>query len=107
MPLYEYRCLKCGRLQEKIQKFSDPPLKTCQGCGGRLERMVSAPSLQFKGSGWYITDYARKPAASEGAKGPGADKGESKSDGSGGKTEKPGEASTAKKPSESKLPSKK
>jgi putative FmdB family regulatory protein len=60
MPLYEYRCERCHQRVEVIQKFSDRPLETCQHCGGKLERLLSAPAIQFKGSGWYITDYARK-----------------------------------------------
>ncbi len=60
MPLYEYRCRKCGIQVEKIQKFSDPPLEICETCGGQLERLLSTPAIQFKGSGWYVTDYARK-----------------------------------------------
>ncbi|PYV06002.1 MAG: transcriptional regulator, partial [Acidobacteria bacterium] len=56
MPLYEYRCLKCGARFEKIVKFSDPPLTACEKCGGELEQLLSAPAIQFKGSGWYITD---------------------------------------------------
>jgi len=60
MPLYEYECKKCGRRVEKIQKFADLPLAYCEHCGGELERLLSAPAIQFKGSGWYITDYARK-----------------------------------------------
>lgn len=65
MPLYEYECRQCGRHFEIIQKFSDAPLTTCSECGGPLEKMLSAPAIQFKGSGWYITDYAR-----QGSKGP-------------------------------------
>jgi putative FmdB family regulatory protein len=60
LPLYEYRCQKCGTLIEKIQKFSDKPLTKCGKCGGRLERVLSAPAIKFKGSGWYINDYPRK-----------------------------------------------
>lgn len=60
MPLYEYQCQSCGRRLERIQKFSDPPLTECPHCGGRLEKLISSPAIQFKGSGWYITDYARK-----------------------------------------------
>jgi putative FmdB family regulatory protein len=67
LPLYEYRCLKCGALIEKIQKFSDPPLIKCEKCGGKLERLLSAPAIQFKGTGWYITDYARKSPPAESA----------------------------------------
>ncbi|HKT11242.1 MAG TPA: FmdB family zinc ribbon protein [Terriglobia bacterium] len=68
MPLYEYRCEKCGSRIEKIQKFSDPPLATCEKCGGDLTRLLSAPAIQFKGSGWYVTDYARKSSPDKGAK---------------------------------------
>ena len=64
MPLYEYKCAKCGRHIEKIQKFSDPALTTCEECGGKLERLISSPAIQFKGTGWYVTDYARKSSAS-------------------------------------------
>ena len=60
MPLYEYLCGKCRATVEKIQKFSDPPLTTCEKCGGMLERLLSSPAIHFKGSGWYVTDYARK-----------------------------------------------
>ena len=68
MPLYEYRCEKCGARIEKIQKFSDPPLATCEKCGGELTRLLSAPAIQFKGSGWYVTDYARKSSSEKAAK---------------------------------------
>jgi putative FmdB family regulatory protein len=64
MPLYEYQCQKCGHRFERIQKFSDPLVKKCPECGGKVEQLVSAPAVQFKGSGWYVTDYAKKPAAS-------------------------------------------
>jgi putative FmdB family regulatory protein len=67
LPLYEYQCAKCGARIEKIQKFSDPPLIKCGNCGGRLERLLSSPAIQFKGSGWYVTDYARKSARPAGA----------------------------------------
>ena len=60
MPLREYQCKKCKHRFEKIQKFSDKPLKKCPECGGPLEDVISAPAVQFKGSGWYVTDYARK-----------------------------------------------
>lgn len=59
MPLYEYHCNKCGESFEVLQKFSDEPLTTHAKCGGPVERLLSAPALQFKGSGWYITDYAK------------------------------------------------
>jgi len=60
MPLYEYQCKKCGHRFEKIQKFSDKPVKKCPECGGAVEQTISAPAVQFKGSGWYVTDYAKK-----------------------------------------------
>jgi putative FmdB family regulatory protein len=59
MPLYEYRCDQCGDVFEVMQKFSDEPLRTHEKCGGRVQRLLSAPALQFKGSGWYVTDYAK------------------------------------------------
>ena len=65
MPLYEYQCDSCGARFEVIQKFSDAPLVTHEGCGGHVERLLSAPALQFKGSGWYITDYARANGKNE------------------------------------------
>jgi putative FmdB family regulatory protein len=60
MPIYEYRCTKCGHRFEAIQKVSDPPISKCEKCKGKAERLISSPAIQFKGSGWYITDYARK-----------------------------------------------
>jgi putative FmdB family regulatory protein len=80
MPLYEYECEACGHRFEAIQRFSDPPLERCPRCGGALQKLQSAPAFQFKGTGWYVTDYARKdqspgskddqgkPAPAEGAK---------------------------------------
>jgi putative FmdB family regulatory protein len=59
VPLYEYQCARCGRF-EVIRKFSDSPLLTCPTCGGEIQKLFSAPAIQFKGTGWYITDYARK-----------------------------------------------
>jgi putative FmdB family regulatory protein len=59
MPLYEYECLKCGARFEQIQKFSDPLVIKHDGCGGKVRKLLSAPAIQFKGSGWYITDYGR------------------------------------------------
>ncbi len=60
MPLYEYRCTKCGERTEVLQHLSDAPLAECPRCGGTLEKVISAPALQFKGSGWYVTDYAKR-----------------------------------------------
>jgi putative FmdB family regulatory protein len=59
MPIYEYECEKCGNRFEKIQKFSDPPVDACPKCGGHVHKMQSAPAFQFKGTGWYATDYAK------------------------------------------------
>ena len=67
MPIYEYQCKKCHHRFEKIRKFSDPHLKKCPECGGALEQVISAPAVQFKGSGWYVTDYAKKSASSAAA----------------------------------------
>ena len=89
MPLYEYECDACARRFEQIQKFSDPPVETCPHCGGKVHNLLSSPAIQFKGTGWYITDYAKKGAASDGKsdasekKGEAAansDKGDSKSE---------------------------
>lgn len=60
MPIYEYRCTKCGHRFEAIQKVSDAHISKCEKCKGKAERLISSPAIQFKGSGWYITDYARK-----------------------------------------------
>jgi putative FmdB family regulatory protein len=65
LPLYEYKCLKCGKKTEKIESVSGPFLKKCPHCGGKVERVQSAPAIQFKGSGWYVTDYAGKTSAKE------------------------------------------
>jgi putative FmdB family regulatory protein len=65
MPMYEYQCEACGEQFEVIRKFSDPPLELCEKCGkGPIQRLVSSPAFQFKGSGWYITDYAKKGTGS-------------------------------------------
>ena len=83
MPLYEYRCTQCFRRVEIIQKVGDPPLEKCKVCGGAMKKVISSPAIQFKGSGWYITDYAKRstpeksemqkeaPAKSEAASGKG------------------------------------
>ncbi|SRR5579871_467351 len=92
MPLYEYRCSKCGNVFEVIQKFSDAPLTEHPDCGGTVERLLSTSALQFKGSGWYVNDYAKKSSSSSG-------KSETKS-------ESKSENSAESKPAESKPESK-
>ena len=93
MPLYEYECEACGHRVERIQKFSDPPLEHCPKCGGAVHKLQAAPAFQFKGSGWYITDYARKDGKSgtgDSSKGPAGKADGSKSEGGkseGGKSE--------------------
>jgi putative FmdB family regulatory protein len=76
MPIYEYECRACGKRSEAMQRMADPPLTTCAECGGELKKLISSPAFQFKGSGWYVTDYARaKPESKEGkAEGEGASK---------------------------------
>jgi putative FmdB family regulatory protein len=65
MPIYEYECRKCKAHTEAFQKVSDKPLTKCPKCGGRLDKRISAPAIQFKGSGWYVTDYAGKATKGE------------------------------------------
>jgi putative FmdB family regulatory protein len=75
VPLYEYECTKCHKKTEKIENLSGPHLRKCPHCGGKVERLLGAPAIQFKGSGWYVTDYSGKkssggenaPAAEQGA----------------------------------------
>ena len=104
MPLYEYRCNACGHLFEKIQKFSDPPVDVCPNCGERnVEKLLSSPAIQFKGTGWYITDYARKGAAGEGGKA--GDKAESKPASTDSKTASSSDSGTSSTSSTSSSPS--
>ena len=77
MPLYEYECPKDG-VFELVRKFSDPPLSACPKCSGPVEKLASAPAIQFKGTGWYVTDYARKGKSDGGSAK--SDKSESKSE---------------------------
>jgi putative FmdB family regulatory protein len=67
MPLYEYECESCGQRFERIQKFSDPPVEKCPSCEGNVHKLLSSPAIQFKGSGWYITDYAKKGSSKGGS----------------------------------------
>jgi putative FmdB family regulatory protein len=63
VPLYEYECTKCHKKTEKIESVSGPHLKKCPHCGGKVEAVLSAPAIQFKGAGWYVTDYAGKKSS--------------------------------------------
>ena len=107
MPLYEYLCKKCGHRFERIQKFSDPMVKKCPECGGAVEQVLSPPAVQFKGSGWYVTDYARKSATGKGQdRGPAAPESEAKSESAESKSDskadtksEPKKEGPAKKPS--------
>jgi putative FmdB family regulatory protein len=80
MPLYEYECEACRRRFELIQKFSDPPVERCEICGGAVRKLLSSPAIQFKGSGWYITDYARKGDTSTASSASSGDTGAAKAD---------------------------
>lgn len=94
MPLYEYRCQSCGHQFEKIQSFSAPEEKECPVCQGPVERLLSAPAVQFKGSGWYVTDYASKKSGPMKASAEGNGKA-AESSGSGDKAEKPAASSSS------------
>ena len=101
MPIYEYECEACGHRLEALQRIADDPLTTCPECGGKLKRLISAPAFQFKGTGWYVTDYGGKHPGSEtksgDSKDSGGDKGDSKgSAGSSGAKDKPAAKSDAK-----------
>jgi putative FmdB family regulatory protein len=101
MPLYEYKCHRCSKIFEVIQKFSDAPLEAHEECGGALERLISRSSLRFKGTGWYVTDYASNGKggpngkADKDGKPEGKGKSESKPD---GKSESKPESKTETKP---------
>ena len=79
MPIYEYQCLSCGKKTELLQRMNDAPLAACPSCGGEVKKLISSPAVQFKGSGWYVTDYAGKKGA--GASGSSDSKSEGTSEG--------------------------
>jgi putative FmdB family regulatory protein len=91
MPLYEYECLNCGKRTELLQRMDDAPLAACPQCGGEVKKLFSAPAVQFKGTGWYVTDYAGKKGGSS------STKSESKGDDS-GSSEKAEKTEKADKP---------
>ena len=95
MPLYEYQCQTCGRRTEVLQRLGEAPLAACQECGGALKKLISSPAFQFKGSGWYATDYAGK----KGADAKSEAKPEAKSEGE-GKADKPDKSEKADKSKE-------
>ena len=108
MPIYEYRCDDCKEVFEAIQRISDEPLDACRHCGGTAHRIVSSPAIQFLGSGWYVTDYARKGAngkngsgAKDGASGKLDSGGGTGKENSGGKTASASDAKTSTSKSES------
>lgn len=95
MPIYEYECQSCGYRSETMQRVDDPPLSTCPECGGEFKKLISPPALQFKGAGWYVTDYARKGGGKddkEKAKEP-----EKKAEAKGGEKKGSGESGTKAK----------
>jgi putative FmdB family regulatory protein len=116
MPIYEYQCLSCGNKLEQLQNLSDPPLTVCPTCSGELKKLISSPAFQFKGTGWYVTDYAGKKGSGGGEGGGSSsseksekaekseksEKSEGSSGGSGGDKpaeSKPKESAPAAKPS--------
>jgi len=99
VPLYEYKCLKCGRNSEKIENVSGPHLKKCPHCGGKVEPVITAPAIQFKGAGWYVTDYGGKKAGADGDK---ADKPATETKETANKEKDSGTKETAAKESSSK-----
>ena len=108
MPLYEYECERCGARFEIIQKFSDAPVQQCRVCGGPVHKLISPPAIQFKGTGWYITDYAKKngsspaPSTSTDATSTSAKKDKSESGGSATSASSPAPASSPASSSDSK-----
>jgi putative FmdB family regulatory protein len=97
VPLYEYKCRKCGHRFEKIESMDASTTKKCPKCGAVAERMLAAPAIQFKGSGWYVTDYAGKSAAKTGGE---SSDGGSKSDEKSSSNTKPSESKSAESKSE-------
>jgi putative FmdB family regulatory protein len=96
MPLYEYECLSCGKRTEVLQRFDDAPLAACPSCGAEVKKLISSPAFQFKGTGWYVTDYAgKKPGGSEAKS-----KSEGASDDGGDKAEKSDKSDKTEKKSE-------
>ena len=105
MPLYEYECESCGSRFERIQKFSDPPVAVCPKCGGPVRKLLSSPAIQFKGSGFYITDYPKAGSGDKSATAPAGKAGSEKSSDKSDKSDSSSASSTAPTTSESSKPS--
>lgn len=97
MPIYEYECTKCGHLTETLQKFSDPPIRKCELCQGKMRKLISPNTFHLKGTGWYVTDYASKSGSATRDKKQASEKSETKSTGSESKS--PVETSKSKESS--------
>ncbi len=97
MPLYEYECAACGHRFEQIRKFSDPPVETCPNCAeAKVQKLVSSPAIQFKGTGWYITDYAKKGSSGTDTKSGAKESGDSKESGESKESATPKESKDSK-----------
>jgi putative FmdB family regulatory protein len=101
MPIYEYECKKCGHHAEVLQKFSDPPISTCEKCKGRMRKLISHSTFHLKGSGWYVTDYASKKSDTKTSAGDKPEKSE-KAEAKSPKTENKAKESSSKSPSTAK-----
>ena len=101
MPLYEYRCKQCGHQFEKIQSFSAPEEKECPVCHGEIERLISAPAIQFKGAGWYVNDYAAKGSKSASKSGDSGSSSEKPAGGAASSSDGSGESGSGKSASDS------
>jgi putative FmdB family regulatory protein len=106
MPLYEYQCESCAKRFERIQKYSDPPIATCPSCNGAVKKLPSSPAIQFKGSGFYITDYAKKSSSGDSKSGEGTKDASSSSSSSSSSDGSGSTATTSKDSTDSKPASK-
>jgi putative FmdB family regulatory protein len=103
MPMYEYECTACGHRFERIRKFSDPPIEECPSCGeSKVQKLMSSPAIQFKGTGWYITDYAKKSGTGTDTKSGGSTDGKESKDKDSNASSESKESSESKGSKESK-----
>ena len=100
MPLYEYQCLTCGKRTEVLQRFEDAPLAACPACGGEVKKLISSPAFQFKGTGWYATDYAGKKGGAGGSGSKSEGKGDDSEAGKAEKVDKSEKSDKSDKPKE-------